>query len=932
MKKSLSLLLAVAMVFSMFASAALAADADLTAQQKFDALKEAGIFAGYEDGTAGLDKEMTRAQFARVAGLVAGLDVDATVTASSFVDVPVTHWAVEEIEAAVAAGLLVGKGDDKYDPQGNVTVQQLAVVVAKLLGLTEVEDAEVEGAADWAAGSVQAIINAGIAFPTNYADNATRGQLVEVTYTVAGNNAPVGTAFTAAATSAKKITVTFNGAVDDSKVKVTLWNGTNQVNTKSTTFAEDKKSVVLEFANNLPEAEYTVKVEGLSEEAQTQTVKVEAEKVASIKFNSDKAALVRGDDTKITTGYTVLNQYGDTINDTALSPTAGKGTASAASGTLTVDADSNFVLGEKVTVSLVHASGTFATAVLEVGSVAQVATVDIVKLRQADNKELVEGSTETFQLVLDLKDQYGNSVTDDTYLDGASSDLIVSVSNQSAASVKAYDAANSHANFDTPTIDGTKTVVLELAQFNNGTDTKFRAGTSTITILSKTTGAKDSFDVVVKASVHVDSLTLSAPSSAPANSTVNIPFTAVDQFGDVIVHPTDGQVTSLSISTGGTVKFEKDIAKNVTNLKATLGAKGTAIVTIITKTNKVAQLTINVTDGKVPTVITATKNFDTSLLKDGGKSVINKDRIVVKDQYGNDASLTWGSAPGEYRVKVESSDTSKVSLTKTHVDDNYVDNDDTVTLNAVAKGSSTITLTLQKNDAGTWKDVSNSSYSFNSKVVAKDEIESYSATVSGTVYTTATAAYNKELVVKGNLADGSTVTVPYNSGGNYSVTITTAGVSLVIDGDATKINAATYAGFGDESTKEITVLAIVEGTSTETIPVKVSVSKSAPAATTLSLKDSGGNGTKVSDGFVKIDDTNVTGIADVRTLARGIVKVVDQYGQELTHDASLTPDANIIVTNISNGHAVNALVEEDTFTVTLITGNGKDISFKVIVE
>src|SRR5690606_20279164 len=153
-------------------------------------------------------------------------------------------------------------------------------------------------------------------------------------------------------------------------------------------------------------------------------------KVEKIEFLSDKAALNRGDNTKVSVGYKVLNQYGEEMNSESLSATAGKGSASAASGTLTIDADTPFILGEKLSVSLVHLNGAFATATLDVSAPAAVSSVDIVKLWNTDNKELVAGDTSnTFYLVLDLKDQYGASVTDLTYLNtataGGNPDLLV---------------------------------------------------------------------------------------------------------------------------------------------------------------------------------------------------------------------------------------------------------------------------------------------------------------------------------------------------------------------------------------------------------------------------------------------------------------------------------------------------------------------------
>src|SRR5690606_33699952 len=120
MKKSLSLLLAVALVFSMFGPMAFAAE--LTAQEKFEALKAEGIFTGVNDkGDAGLDQKMNRAQFARVAALILGLEgIGATdtkvVTEKPFDDVELGRWYTEEVAAAKEAGLMVGNGDGTFDP------------------------------------------------------------------------------------------------------------------------------------------------------------------------------------------------------------------------------------------------------------------------------------------------------------------------------------------------------------------------------------------------------------------------------------------------------------------------------------------------------------------------------------------------------------------------------------------------------------------------------------------------------------------------------------------------------------------------------------------------------------------------------------------------------------------------------------------------
>src|SRR5690606_27072379 len=66
-----------------------------------------------------------------------------------------------------------------------LTIQQLAVIIAKVLGLEPVEGAEVEGADNWAAPYIKALQDNGIDFPTNYKEDALRADLVNVTYTAA---------------------------------------------------------------------------------------------------------------------------------------------------------------------------------------------------------------------------------------------------------------------------------------------------------------------------------------------------------------------------------------------------------------------------------------------------------------------------------------------------------------------------------------------------------------------------------------------------------------------------------------------------------------------------------------------------------------------------------------------------------------------------
>ena len=121
----------------------------------------AGIFDGVSDTTFGLKDEMNRAQFAKVAALIMGLDVNKDLQTSSFSDVSVTDpangYALPYIEALKTAGVTDGVTDTTYNPAGKVTKEQLATFLVRVLD----QDKEAKSrtgkdatVSDWAQGYV----------------------------------------------------------------------------------------------------------------------------------------------------------------------------------------------------------------------------------------------------------------------------------------------------------------------------------------------------------------------------------------------------------------------------------------------------------------------------------------------------------------------------------------------------------------------------------------------------------------------------------------------------------------------------------------------------------------------------------------------------------------------------------------------------------
>lgn len=286
MKKILSVALSTAMAFSMFASVAFGADAKLTPEQQFNTLKEAGIVSGFPDGLSHLEKTLTRAELAKI--IVNSLSLE-PVDATSYNDKNyANHWGRTYIEAATQAGILNGKDAAKklFDPNGAVTVQELAKVLVTALKLEVPADAN-NTASAWAKGYVAAAVNAGyLADGINYQAQATRSQAVVAAFAIY-EAAQVPTVKSYKVVDSKNVEFTLS---NDEVVKVTLEkeleaNKETEVTFKTAAGEEVKAKITWVVtaatkvesvsADNLKQI--TVKFDGEVEEAS-------AEKVENYKF------------------------------------------------------------------------------------------------------------------------------------------------------------------------------------------------------------------------------------------------------------------------------------------------------------------------------------------------------------------------------------------------------------------------------------------------------------------------------------------------------------------------------------------------------------------------------------------------------------------------------------------------------------------------
>lgn len=133
MKRIVSLLLCAILLSTQVMTGAFAAPSSQDAQMVIRAL---GIMNGDGSGNLNLDKNVSRAEFAKML-IAASSYKDAAQSgapASSFSDVPSTHWAASYIRLAAQNGWMTGYSDGTFRPNGIITYEEGASAVLKLLG------------------------------------------------------------------------------------------------------------------------------------------------------------------------------------------------------------------------------------------------------------------------------------------------------------------------------------------------------------------------------------------------------------------------------------------------------------------------------------------------------------------------------------------------------------------------------------------------------------------------------------------------------------------------------------------------------------------------------------------------------------------------------------------------------------------------------
>ena len=782
-------------------------------------------------------------------------------------------------------------------------------------------------------------------------------------------------------TGAKKVTVSFGKApADTSAVKIAVKKGNTTLAQKAVAFT-DAKTAVVELNQSLTAGAYTVEVTGVEETAMTADFTVDSEEyIATIELTSDKAPMGNTDGTAIggytngnkiaTVGFVLKNQYGEIVNSNAnaITWTVSTGVAVAntdysyknGAGTLTIQTSAAaFIPGNEVFVNAVLTNGTHVATLSSKVQIVLPASFDKAEIAGVYNKTLKKMDTVSsakltaaknpyvYELLFTAKDQYGNNMD---------ADKVAAGSFFTALSTNPIFIQTT-SNFETVDIDGKTYVAMKLAA---GTMAS-KGGNATIQIISSSTGTKSTYDIVADAAGAVDKFTLGNPTEyAVAGEKLEIPFTALDQYGNAVTAydalagkvnlQANGAVLSFVKKTDGTAKLVLDLTHVTVPANSDLPVYMTSVVAA---NGNYSSASVNVKNTAVPKSIggiKASSKKATTLALPGGNVELTYKDLDVLDQYGrvmsNDNVEKWLQVSGN-KIVVKQADATTASAVKVYqnaatTDIASADLTDTskVVITAQADGNEKVEFSLVTS-AGT---VAGSEKNVTFSTSTQKEYTSYAVDDLGTLYykTDATQTTHKVApAVYGVKADGSKVKLLPSY---YDITTNAKTDALDLTTEAGKIAEAstpvyTDADFkkADGSYQDVTVKVTIQiknadGSFADTITKDLKLSNKAPAVTTVKFTSA------VSDGkaSVKLSDVTASGLQALLDAN----EIKDQYGVKVANAAD---DAKIAISNVeaaaddftitNNGTKTvtitNASVN-DTFTVTFTVG-GVSVKTDVIV-
>ena len=717
---------------------------------------------------------------------------------------------------------------------------------------------------------------------------------------------------TAEATKVKKLTVTFNKAVDTTTTKLAVKKGAATPTITSTTFAADAKSAEIVMGTKLTEGVYTVEAT-VGEEKLTADVTVQDEKLTKFALVGNNLVATPTSKAAATISFKALNQYDEMMAaDSISNPTCsfGKATLNNAptadkAGKITVSEIPDVLAVEGQTGTLVFVdsqTGVTANETVTYRSKAVAAKATVYGIYDTKKDKLVEGNLKVgdtianYKILMNIQNQYESDMTPGDIKD---SDCEVSFNPASVLTdvdldgTKLGKAADfNNGTVDELTYDGKSCMLIPL-KVKSGTKV-LDAGSLNLTIVSANKGVLATPSFKIDDAVMIQSFSVSPKTTVYGGQDNELVVDATDVNGNAVTSYTDlkAAVETQGLPAGVTLKKNSDGTGTFWyNPGSIAGSKNdkwkkSELKTLVFKVNAPASgnylvKTANVTAyanrlGWKVSGVTSDTTTATATNKD---LVFKLKTLTYEDQYSTAVKYTDKDQLDPSQISAYLDDSKGIFGSKTGAVTFTADSDGNLqfTLKGGAnKGNAT--LYLRYKNASDSDAASEDKYDLKVTLSVVD-VDSLVASDLTMKINDGNAIYG---VAKANLSikeENATASIVTNSAFNVSVVVTGTinGKTVVIP--AKNCNIVDGGSLGDygvvsstnpAKTEEKTVTVVVESSEgPQTITGKVTVSSVDPAAKTIKAAS-------------KKDISVTSGTAITATQLGATVDVKDQYGASMS--------------------------------------------------
>lgn len=619
--------------------------------------------------------------------------------------------------------------------------------------------------------------------------------------------------------------------------------------------------------------------------------------------------------------YKVLDNFGEDVTEEPLGANIyANGKAVTKKGEVEFTNNGAFILGSTFGLTLVDQnSGKTANAVLTVSRESVLSEASFKGLYDKKEKKFVKtlnarADLNDYVLLFEGKDQYGRTLN-------KADKLQVTIAGATGLQVKTGSTAQVK-------VDGVEYMTVGLSMF---TQDKLNAGEATVQAFSLESGKQSTpAKINVVASTDVKTLSIgNGPKTIVAGEDAELSYSAVDADGKAV---TDYEVLKRVALTGGKgrngVRFVKRAGKAVLlytpAAPTTIDRAQIEYISYVTPTNNVGSATVTVNPVREPVKVIGFKKDTATSVTLGNDIKIKLDKVVIKDQYGDDFSAK--KLGDDYALRVEfGSDDAHVftnyganasyakivtyaAVTTNFTGSTAIDDNSVVvaaSASAVTAGSVTATISVVKKSGA---EIGGSAYRF-SIIAAKmnevrdvkiDDLSLQKASVSGVAGAADTPSKIDDVDVYGTV-DGKQVKLVKTV--DYDIV---AGTDVVpYDTTLDKVDTIGKA----------TVSIVLKG-SGQVISKEYQYSKAKAVLTTAKLKDNATLATAASIGASQLKD--LFDFEDQYDVAYN-VQAADMY----------VTFSNVDMKKVSNNGLSNAtlnasdLASGDVITVKIVFGNSK---------